>query len=502
MWNKKPVAVAADHRVATGRWEAELASTVGRISGRFARREPLAHAADLVAGLVAPLERKNCWTIAEHAGHSSPHGLQQMLGRAAWDADGARDDVRGYVLDHLANPGAVLVIDETGDLKKGTRSVGVRRQYTGTAGRIENAQVAVYLTYAAPGGHAFVDRALYLPKSWCDDHDRRARAGVPEAVGFATKPQLAAAMIDRAVKAGASASWVAGDEVYGGDAMLRARIRARGLGYVMQTAANRHVTTAVGKIPVRDLAARMPATAWQTYSAGEGSKGPRYYSWALISIDPEPEPASTTNSAPGGEQTLLVRRNDTTGELAYHLCHAPRPVPMRTLVRVAGQRWRIEENFQAAKGLVGLDQHLVRRWDSWHRRTTLAMLAHAFLTVLAAVARSDAGQQSGLIAVTVAEARRLFTALAAGIARSTDDILHWSSGADATKPELAPPTIVGASPQVTVTIYGCSTRARMCAQISRGAKGRAGLQTTSLFKRNHSPSRIASTILSTASSAR
>ncbi len=431
MWNKSPVAVAAGHRVAVDRWEAEFASAVGRISGRFARREPLARASDLIAGLVAPVERKNCWTIAEHAGHASPHGLQHLLGRAVWDADGARDDVRSYVLDHLADAGAVLVLDETGDLKKGTATVGVQRQYTGTAGRIENAQVAVYLTYAAGGGHAFIDRALYLPRSWCEDPDRLARAGVPDDVRFATKPQLAGAMIDRAVAAGTPAAWVAGDEVYGGDAKLRAKVRGHQLGYVMQIAASRQVTTRVGKVAVRDLAARMPATAWQTYSAGEGSKGHRYYSWALIGIEPEIEPAATEPDgveveAAGGEQMLLVRRNDTTGELAYHLCFTPKPVPMATLVRVAGQRWRIEENFQAVKGLVGLDQHQVRRWDSWHRWTTLAMLAHAFLTVITALARDDENSHHGLIAITVAETRRLFHALTGASARSLTHVLAWS----------------------------------------------------------------------------
>lgn len=430
MWNKSPVAVAAGHRVAVDRWDAEFASALGRISGRFARREPLAHATDLVAGLVAPLERKNCWTIAEHAGHASPHGLQHLLGRAVWDADGARDDVRSYVLDHLADAGAVLVLDETGDLKKGTSTVGVQRQYTGTAGRIENAQVAVYLTYAAGGGHAFIDRALYLPKSWCENPERLARAGVPEDVEFATKPQLAAAMIDRAVAAGTPAAWVAGDEVYGGDKMLRAKIRSHGLGYVMQTASTRQVTTRIGKVAVRDLAASMPATAWQTYSASKGSKGPRYYSWVLIQLEPEPEDAGEhvdqDDTPPSGEQMLLVRRNEATGELAYHLCFAPKPVPMAALVRVAGQRWRIEESFQAAKGLVGLDQHQVRRWDSWHRWTTLAMLAHAFLTVLAALARDDEHSQPGLIAVTVAEVRRLFNTLVAVATRTTEHVLAWS----------------------------------------------------------------------------
>ncbi len=204
------------------------------------------------------------------------------------------------------------------------------------------------------------------------------------------------------------------------------------MGYVMQIAATRQVASRAGKLPVQDLAASMPAAVWQTYSAGEGSKGPRYYSWALISIEPEPEApdAATDENEPatGGEQMLLVlvRRNDATGELAYHLCHAPRPVPMRTLVRVAGQRWRIEENFQAAKGMVGLDQHQVRRWDSWHRWTTLAMLAHAFLTVLAATIRDAENDQHGLIAITVAEARRLFTTVDVAT-RDLHNVLAWSS---------------------------------------------------------------------------
>ncbi len=233
-------------------------------------------------------------------------------------------------------------------------------------------------------------------------------------------------MIARAVAAGAPAASVAADEVYGGDAMLRAKIRGLGLGYVMQIAASRHVSIQTGRIAVRDLVARMAPAAWQTYSAGEGSKGPRYYSWTLIGIEPEPESAAGKDSAADGEQVLLVRRNETTGELAYHLCFAPMPVPMATLVRVAGQRWRIEESFQAAKTLVGLDQHQVRRWDSWHRWTTLAMLAHAFLTVLATIARTADHQPDRLIAITVAEARRLFHAITAITTRGLEHVLAWS----------------------------------------------------------------------------
>lgn len=264
-------------------------------------------------------------------------------------------------------------------------------------------------------------------------------------------------MIARALAAGTPAAWVADDEVYGGDAKLRARIRGHGLGYVMQIAASRHVTSRVGRIAVRDLATKMPATAWQTYSAGSGSKGPRYYSWALISIEPE---LADDHSPASGEQMVLVRRNDATGELAYHLCFAPRPVPMATLVRVAGQRWRIEENFQAAKGLVGLDQHQVRRWDSWHRWTTLAMLAHAFLTVLAAITRSDAERRPGLIAITVAEARHSTTPSPAPSRETSSRSSPGPSGDDDTKPEPAQPTTTDAAPQARVTIYGCSTRAR------------------------------------------
>jgi SRSO17 transposase len=205
VWNKKTVAVAAADSVDPQRWLAEFETAFGQVAGRFARRDVAAGARDLLAGLVAPLERKNCWTIAEHVGHDSPHRLQHLLGRAVWDADGARDDVRFYVLGHLADPGAVLVVDETGDLKKGTASVGVQRQYSGTAGRIENCQVAVFLTYAAPGGHAFVDRRLYLPESWNTVPDRRELAGVPDDVAFATKPALASQMIESALMAGAPA---------------------------------------------------------------------------------------------------------------------------------------------------------------------------------------------------------------------------------------------------------------------------------------------------------
>jgi SRSO17 transposase len=358
-----------------------------RIESRFSRYEPLRHAGGLMLGMLSGLDRKNCWTIAERRGDLTPDGLQHLLARARWDADAVRDDLRGYVVEAFGELDAVLVVDESGDLKKGEHSVGVQRQYTGTAGRIENAQVAVYLTYAARRGHALIDRALYLPRSWSDDAERCRRAGVPDGVEFATKPAIATAMIAGAVHAGVPAAWVAADEVYGADPLLRKAIRDHGLGYVLQVAANRRVPTHAGPLRVDELAATLPDASWQRYSAGPGSKGPRYYDWAWIALLPEHDEQPEDDHPHGGAHHLLTRRSPGSGELAYLRAYSPHRVPLSTLVRVAGQRWRIEESFQSAKGLIGLDQHQVRRWVSWHRWTTLAMLAHAFLAVATAIER-------------------------------------------------------------------------------------------------------------------
>ena len=371
-------------------------------------------------GMIAGLDRKNCWTIAEHRGGSSPDGLQHLLARAKWDADAIRDDLRDYVIDAFGDPGAVLVVDETGDVKKGLDTVGVQRQYSGTAGRIENAQVAVYLTYAADRGHALIDRRLYLPRRWTDDPVRCDRAGIPDDKrDFATKPTLAKALIDRAVAAQVPAAWVAGDEVYGADPRLRASVRGHGLGYVFAVSANRFVPTAAGPIRVDQLPNKLPKRAWQKHCAGAGSHGPRIYSWAWIALVPE-------DDADTGHHHLLIRRNDRTGELAYLRCYSPHPVPLRTLVTVAGQRWRIEESFQAVKGLTGLDQHQVRRWTSWHP-TTLSMLAHAFLAVATATERDTRPTPTGLITLTVHEFRRLFDALLLAAKHTVTRLLRWSA---------------------------------------------------------------------------
>jgi SRSO17 transposase len=416
--NTDDLAVAAGHSLDLARWQAHFDGLMGRIAGRFGRVEPRRHARDLVAGLMSDLPGKNCWTIAEHAGHPAPGRLQHLLARAVWDADGVRDDLRDYVTQHLGATDAVLVVDETGDLKKGIRTVAVQRQYTGTAGRIENAQVAVYLTYATPVGHALIDRALYLPQSWAGDQERRTAAGVPEDAEFATKPALACQMIIRALDGGAAAPWVAGDEVYGADPGLRAELEARRTGYVLGVACSHHVTTPAGRQRADTIAARLPRRAWQRISAGQGSKGPRYYDWAWITIDP--------GAAPAGQRSLLIRRNNSTGELAYFRCYAPAPVTLTALVRVAGRRWTVEESFQAGKGLAGLDQHQVRRWNSWHRWTTLAMLAYAFLAVLAAAERARQPPPAGMIPLTSNEIHHLLNYLASPI-RSIRHRLHWST---------------------------------------------------------------------------
>jgi SRSO17 transposase len=334
--------------------------------------------------------------------------MQHLLGRACWDTDGVRDDLRDYVTAHLGDVDAVLVVDETGDLKKGSMTVGVQRQYTGTAGRIENAQVAVYLTYAGARGHAMIDRELYLPKSWTADLDRLAAAGVPDDIDFMTKPALAAGMLTRALNAGVPARWVAGDEVYGADPVLRAELESRRVGYVLAIGCDRRIPTAAGLLRADHITAGLPKKAWQQLSAGPGAKGHRLYDWALLT---HPDPAGRADLTDGQCWWLLVRRHQVTGELAFYRCYSPAVVPLRELVRVAGRRWTVEESFQAAKGLAGLDEHQVRRWISWRRWTLLAMTAHALLAVIAANEHTDRAGPDGLVALTCNEIRRLLSVL-------------------------------------------------------------------------------------------
>jgi SRSO17 transposase len=367
--------------------------------------------------MLAELPRKNCWAIAEHAGEAGPGGMQHFLNGSVWDTDGVAADLREFVLDHLGEDDAVLVIDETGDLKKGNRTVGVQRQYTGTAGRVENAQVAVYLTYTARAGHAMIDRELYLPRSWTDDPARCTAAGIPTEVEFATKPTLAAAMITRAVEAEAAAGWVSGDEVYGADPALRAHIEGLGLGYVLTIGCDRRVPTHGGLMRPDDIAAALPEHCWQRHSAGAGAKGPRIYEWAWITLTDTVEAV--------GHRWLLIRRHPVTGELAYYRCYSPTTVGLPELVRVAGARWTVEETFQGGKGLTGLDEHQVRRW-TWRRWTLIAMLAHALLAVLAATEHTLRPAPDGLIALTCNEIHRLFNRLILEPSRRLANPLSWS----------------------------------------------------------------------------
>ncbi|AUY54777.1 IS701 family transposase [Streptomyces sp. CB01881] len=398
---------------------------MARIAGRFRRVEPRATARAFVLALLSGVERKNCWRMAEQAGHARPGPMQRLLRSTRWDADAVRDDVRAYVLEHLGADNGVLIVDETGFLKKGTASAGVQRQYTGTAGRIENTQVGVFLAYASSRGRALIDRRLYLPDaSWCQDTERRTRAGVPDQAQFATKPTLAGQMIVAALDAGIGASWVTGDEAYGQDPHLRALLESHQVGYVLAVACSARVRINQGRPAARaDTAADcLPASAWHRQSAGAGAKGPRYYDWAWIEIGTD------------GHRHLLIRRNPSSGELAFYLCWSPRRVPLSELVRVAGTRWCIEECFQAAKGQVGLDHYQVRHWTAWHRHITLAMLALAFLAVLAADATpartadpNRPARSTDPIDLTIPENRHLLGALLITANTSPHGLLRWSN---------------------------------------------------------------------------
>jgi SRSO17 transposase len=302
--------------------------------------------------------------------------MQRLLNFYRWDADAVRDDLRGYVLDHLADPGGVVVADETGFLKKGTKSAGVQRQYSGTAGRIENCQLGVFLAYVSPRGRALIDRELYLPKSWTEDRERCVEAGIGDEVGFATKPVLAARMLQRLLDAGVAVPWFTADEAYGDNPGLRTWLEEHGLDYVMAVSCDDRFTTPRGPVRADELAAGAPRKGWQRLSAGPGGKGQRLYDWLLL------DPGADTHR-------MLVRRSiGKPAELAYYVCHTRHPVPLAELVRVAGTRWGVEETFQFAKNETGLDHYQVRKYDAWYRHITLSMLAAAFLVVTAHAERA------------------------------------------------------------------------------------------------------------------
>ncbi len=371
-----------------GGWREGLETLHGRIAARFRRAEARERAKRYLAGLLDRVERKNGWQLAEHLGESGPQGVQRLLNAAEWDADAVRDDLRAYVTEHLGDPAGVLIVDETGFLKKGTKSVGVARQYSGTAGRVENCQVGVFLAYASPKGRAFLDRELYLPGTWASDAERRRAAGVPDEVGCATKPELAKRMLDRAAAAAVPAAWVSGDEVYGDDGEFRRWLEGADRPYVLAVSCSHPVWRAGTQERADRLVAALPAPAWAPLSAGAGSQGERLSDWACLRLPYE--------SAPGTAHWLLARRSlsDPTA-FAYYRAFGPAGTAVEELVRVAGMRWAIEAGFEDAKGAVGLDHYEVRKWTAWYRHVTLALLAHAYLEVTRRHATGDEGQKGG-----------------------------------------------------------------------------------------------------------
>lgn len=355
-------------------WQTEVER---RLGARFARREVRWRAWAYIRGLLSPVERKNGWQLAEVNGEATPYGVQHLLGRAIWDADALRDDLRPYVVEHLGAPDAVLVVDETGFLKKGQRSAGVARQYSGTAGRIENCQIGVFLTYASPRGHVLLDRDLYVPQEWTNDQSRCARAGMPAEHTFATKPQLAQQMLKRAFDAGVPAAWVTGDSVYGDNRQLRMWLEEHEYAHVLAVSGKEYVWRAGRQQQVKTILTTLGAAGWCRLSAGDGAKGPRWYDWRWLPLAPPWQPH--------WRRWLLVRRSlsDPT-ELTAYVVFAPHTTTLATVVRVAGSRWTIERSFEEAKGEVGLDHYEVRSWPGWYRHITLAMWAYALLMVLRA----------------------------------------------------------------------------------------------------------------------
>jgi SRSO17 transposase len=408
-----------------------LDELMGCLARCFARVEPRRQARKYVTGLISDVPRKNCWALAEQAGDATPDKMQRLLERAAWDASDAMREVRTFVVSRLGDPaGAVLVLDESGQEKAGEHTAGVKRQYLGCAGRVANGINVVYASYAALAGHAIIAARLYVPKDWADDSERRAAAGIPEDLEFATKPQLATEIVKELITEGRCPPWVTGDEVYGRDTKLRSFLEDRRTGYVLKIPCSFRVTLSAGQKVRADHAARLvPAAAWQTASAGHGSKGERDYSWAWLA----------TSSA---RHHILIRRHLTNpADHGYFLCHVPagRACSFTTLVRVAGRRWPVEEDFRLGKTDFGLADSQVRHYTPICRHLALAMAALAVCATTAALAQprtttlarpptspdDPPPEDPGLIPLTVTEIKRIFNL----ITRTWQTIrhyLHWS----------------------------------------------------------------------------
>ena len=356
-------------------FSAQFSELMDWLRDRFSRCDLFRQAESYLRGLLSQVDRKNSWQLAEVTGADTPHGFQRLLGRARWDADGVRDDLFQYVAKHLGDSQGVLIVDETGFLKKGDKSAGVARQYSGTAGRVENSQIGVFLGYRSRRGHALVDRELYLPKCWTEDRQRCDEAGIPDELGFATKPVLARRMLQRALDSGLQARWVTADEIYGRDTQLRRFLEKQGIGFVVAITCQQKLFLNGSYGRVDEHVQDFPEKTWKRLSCGAGSKGERFYDWACVPFG--------IPTDKGLRKGLLVRRCiKNPEELAYYFTHAPRGTPLKKLVRVAGTRWAIEECFEQAKQETGLDEYEVRSWTGWHRHITLSMFAQAFLSVV------------------------------------------------------------------------------------------------------------------------
>jgi len=367
-------------------WERELLVWKERLSPVFRRRELKESGAAFIDGLLSGITRKTGWLMAEQAGLERPWRMQALLGRSHWDADELRDKVRSYVVEALGDQSGVLVVDETGFVKKGVHSVGVARQYSGTAGRIENSQVGVFLGYASRFGQALIDRQLYLPQSWANDSERRAAVSVPEDIGFATKPAIARNLIASALDAGVPCAWVLADAVYGSDSKLRRMLEQRQQAYVLAVRSNHHLRFVdhdglLQSDPVT-MGKALDEDAFSAHAAGEGSKGIRLYDWARINLPWVCDENWT--------RWLLIRRNrNDAAKQAYYFVFCPAGTTLAELAGAAGLRWTIEECFQRAKDDLGLDHCEARSWHGWHRHMSLVMAAAAFLTKLAADLRQS-----------------------------------------------------------------------------------------------------------------
>jgi len=371
-------------------WADDFAAFHARFASLFGRRETKEQSAKYLRGLVAPLGRKNGWQLAEAVGDKTPDRTQRLLYQAQWDADEARDTLQGLVKETLGEEDGVGVVDESGFLKKGTHSVGVKRQYSGTAGKVENCQIGTFLSYATHRGHVFLDRRLYLPEEWSEDGGRRARAQVPEEVCFQTKPEQAAQMLEHAWAQGIPMRWVVGDEVYGESTALRDTIRKHGRWYVLAIKSDTQVwirnapgVTPAGRLsPVAAVVVGWPESHWQRLTVAEGEKGPRVYDWAYQRV------LESRDRYFGPPAWLLARRSvSNPEEIAYYLAHAPADTPLLTLAQVASTRYTVEQCIEEAKGETGLDEYEVRYWHSWYRHITLSMMAHTWLALVRAKER-------------------------------------------------------------------------------------------------------------------